>query len=233
MPSSFDANRAQAENRARIDNFSSRNRDANIHSPYTLDRTLVESRTHIGSQLRSTERSTRSDVNLRASYDAGRPHVGVAHSQVNSADLSAFMKKNGNVDPVQNEDSKRVRSHRRVNSNEILALGRKDSNLRTSQDTDRTRVGVSHSRINSVDNLAAARRDRNKSSVSLANTIVQGDLGDRSWFTGNSFETERDFDFDFDLETGEQRAQTAGDPPKKQKGQNEQNEKGDQKDPST
>lgn len=232
MHSSFDANQARGENRARIDNFVSSNTDANIRSPYTLDRTLVGSHAHLGSQIRSAERSTRSDINLRASYDAWRPHVGVAHSQVNSADLSAFMKKKANVDPVQNGESSRVRSHHRVNSNEILALGRKELNLRTSQDTDRTRVGISHSHVNSVDNLAAARRDRNKSSVSLANTIIQGDLGDRSWFTGNSFETERDFDFDFDLETGEQQTEDSSDPPKRQKGQKEEKEKGDKKDPN-
>ena len=79
--------------------------------------------------------------------------------------------------------------------------------MRAFHDTDRTRVGTSHSRLTSADHLALAREDTNKSTVSLANTIVQGDVGNRTWFTGNSFETKRDvdFDFDFDLERGQQK----------------------------
>jgi hypothetical protein len=120
------------------------------------------------------------------------------------------MKRDPNIHPSHESARSRVRT-----STEIFALGTKDAKIRSSHDADRTRVGISHSRLNSADHLALARRDTNKSTVSLANTIVQRDVGNRSWLTGNSFETERDvdFDFDFDLERGHEKGDHAGAPP--------------------
>jgi len=216
MPSSVDADRIHRDSLVnRIENYSLK-RDASLHS------SRVGGGTHIGTQLGNIDNpaEARTEINIRSSRGTERRQGGVFHNRVNSTDRYSFMKRDPTIRSSNERARSRARSRNRPNSTEIFALGMKNADIRSSHDTDRTRVGMSHSRLNSADHLSLARRDtNNKSTVSLADTIVQRDIGNRSWLTGNSFETERNFDFgfDFDLENQEKRRDEAPDlPPEKE-----------------
>ena len=217
MRSSLDADISRRDSLVnRVENFSIK-KNASLRSSHDRNRTPVGSRTHVGNQFRNIDHSTETneEANIRSSRAIERRQGGVFHNRVNSTDRYSFMEKDPNIRPSHERSRSHVRTRNRPNSTEIFALGAKDTIIRSSHNTDRTHVGISHSRLNSADNLSMARHDTNKSAVSLANTIVQGDIGDSSWLTGNSFGTERDFDFDFDfdVEKGHKKGDDAGGPP--------------------